>query len=76
MAATRRLVQAEGRALVVAAQLEAAEPGDGVGLLLPLLADVLDGAAEFTHLGDRGVDVVDAEEEIRGRALVTAVQTE
>src|SRR5688572_28737184 len=68
---TRALVESERRALVVAAELEAAE----LRRRLRVVADVdlLERAAELAHLLDRGVDVVDGEEQIRARARVAAV---
>lgn len=62
-------MQPEGRPLVVAAQLEPAEAGGRLAVLVAVLTDVLDGAAQFTDLGDGGVQVVDAEEQVGEASL-------
>ena len=71
LAAGGRLVQPEGRALVVAAQLEAAEAGDRVGVALDV--DLLGRPAQLAHARDRGVEVLDREERVRRGAAVAAV---
>src|SRR5918995_2157561 len=68
---TRALVESERRALVVTAELEAAEPRSRLRVIADV--DLLERAAQLAHLLDRGVDVVDGEEEVRARAPVAAV---
>ena len=65
-------MEPKGRALVVAAELEAAEAGDRVGVALDV--GVLDLAAERAHALDCGLDILDLEEEVGRGAGVTAVQ--
>lgn len=69
----RRLVQAEGGALVVAAQLEPSEPGGR--LLVVAEIGTLKAAAQFTDLRHRGGHVVDPEEEVGPGPRVAAVDT-
>ena len=67
----RRLVQPEGRALVVAAELEA--PVARLRLLVALDVHVLHDAPELAHALARRVDVVDREEDVGRRSGVAAV---
>ena len=61
----------EGRALIVAAQFEAAEPGDRI--LAPLDVHLLDDAPELANTGQSGLHVVHPEEHVRRRPSIAAV---
>ncbi len=67
-----RLVKPEGRALIVAAQLEA--PESGFGALVPLDVHVLDRASQLPNLFESRVHVVNAEEDVgRGTSVTTCI---
>ena len=64
-------MEAESASLVVAAELEAAELLDG--RIVSVHVQLLDLAAELADSVGGGVDVVDGEEHVGRRSLVTAV---